>query len=81
MDSYYAWFIIFAVAAYLITTDQSIAKFVILMSKVAQLNWAKFIWWLKHDPANPLVKYLIWRRSMNLAKELQKEFEQRKKDV
>jgi hypothetical protein len=32
-----------------------------------------------NSPDNPIVKYMIWRRSMRLAKELKKELE--KKDV
>jgi hypothetical protein len=34
---------------------------------------------LIHNPANPIVKYFMWRRAYKLAKELQDEFENRNK--
>jgi len=38
----------------------------------------KRIWWLKNNPNNPIVKYLMWRRAIKLVKELEKEFEGKK---
>ena len=29
------------------------------------------------SPDNPIVKYMIWRRSIKLAKELRKEFDEK----
>jgi hypothetical protein len=31
-------------------------------------------WWIFHNPANPIVKYIMWRRAMKLAKEIEKSF-------
>lgn len=31
-------------------------------------------WIILNDPRNPIVKYLIWKRSFKLAEQLQKEF-------
>ena len=74
MTFQYVCFIIFAVLAYLIVTDQSIAKFVVLISKIVNLQFEKFKWIVMHHPQTPWVRYLMWRQSIRIAKELEKEF-------
>ena len=59
---------------YLIATDDSVAYAVVLVSKIVKFQYEKTKWWILHNPANPIVKYLIWRRALRLAKELEKEF-------
>ena len=76
MMSYYAWFIVFAVVAYFIVTDDSVAAAFYYLTKLAKANYEKQKWWLLHNPRNPVVKYLMWRRALKLAKELEKEFKQ-----
>lgn len=71
--TYYAWFIIFAFAAYLIVTDESVAYFVTLISKLIKFQYEKTKWWMLHNPANPIIKHLMWRKALRLAKELEKE--------
>jgi len=74
--SYYFWFFVFAVIAYFIVTDNSVATAVNLITKLVGIWFEKKKWWLLHNPRNPVVKYLMWRRSYKLAKELEKEFKQ-----
>ena len=71
--TYYVWFIVFAVVAYFIATDDSIAAAFYYVMKLAKSNFEKQKWWLLHNPRNPVVKYLMYRRSMKLAKELMDE--------
>jgi hypothetical protein len=71
--TYYAWFIVFAVVAYFIVTDDSIAAAFYYMIRLIKLNYEKQKWWLLNNPRNPIVKYLMWRRAYKLAKELQDE--------
>ena len=73
MTSYYFWFGIFIFVAYLIATDDSVAYAVTLVSKIIKFEYEKQKWWLLHNPRNPIVKYLMWRRALRLAKELEKE--------
>ena len=75
MSSTYIYFVIFFCIAYLIVTDQSVAKAFYMLSQLAQVQYEKTKWWILHNPANPIVKYLIWRRSMKLAKELMDEYQ------
>lgn len=81
MNYYYIWFTIFVIVLYLILTDQSIAKFITLITKQNELDFAKFMWWVKNNPKNPIVKYLMWRRSIKMAEELMKEIQNKNKDV
>jgi hypothetical protein len=74
MTYYYVWFAFFAILAYFIATDNSIATFVVLLSKIARVQYEKAKWWVLHNPGNPVVKYMMWRRAMKMAKELEKEF-------
>ena len=73
MSSYYFWFFIFAVVAYLIVTDNSVATAFFLVFKITQNWFIKRKWMLLNDPRNPIIKYLMWRRAYKLAKEIQDE--------
>jgi hypothetical protein len=72
MEIYYFWFFLFAVAAYFIVTDESVAKLVHYASRLLRFQYEKTKWWILHNPRNPIVKYLMWRRAMKLAKEFER---------
>lgn len=73
MTSYYIWFVLFAVVVYFIATDESIAAAFYYVTKLAKANYEKQKWWLLNNPRNPVVKYLMWRRSVKLAEEIMKD--------
>jgi hypothetical protein len=75
MTVYYVWLVIFAICLYLVITDTSIAQLIILYSRWWRLQYEKIKWWVLYNPQNPVVKYLMWRKSMKMAEELMKEFE------
>lgn len=75
MSSTYIYFIIFFCIAYLIVTDQSVARAFYMLTQLAKVEYEKTKWWILHNPANPIVKYLIWRKSIKMAEEFMKEFE------
>ncbi len=75
MNTIYIYFVIFFCIGYLIVTDQSIARAVYMLTQLARVEYEKVKWWILHNPANPIVKYFMWRRSMKLAKELMDEYE------
>ena len=79
MSATYTYLIIFFCIGYLIITDQSIAKAFYMLTQLARVQYEKVKWWTLHNPANPIIKYLIWRRSMKLAEELMKELDEKKK--
>ena len=74
MTSYYFWFGIFMFVGYLIVTDESVAYAFTLVSKLIKFQYEKQKWWLFNNPRNPVVKWFMWRRSLRIAKELEKEF-------
>jgi hypothetical protein len=80
MSESYIYFIIFFCIAYLIITDQSVAKGFYMLTQLAQIQYEKVKWWIIYNPANPIVRYFMWRRSMKLAKELMEELAQKDKE-
>jgi hypothetical protein len=79
MNIYYTYFAIFFCVAYLIITDQSVAKGFYMLTQLAKNNFQVFIWWLMNNPKMPWVRYSMHRRSMKLAEELMKEFQEKNK--
>jgi hypothetical protein len=75
----YYWLLLFCFFVWLFYTDQSVAKGFYMLTQLARVQYEKTKWWILHNPANPIVKYLMWRRSYKLAKELQQEIESRNK--
>ena len=63
----------FAVVAYIIVTDDRAAAAFLYVSKLANTEIRRHWWWLTNNPKNPVVKYMIYRRSLRLAKELMVE--------
>ena len=61
---------LFAVAAYFIVTDESVAAAFYYVTKLVKVYTQRQWWWIVHNPKNPVVKYLIYRRSLKLAKEM-----------
>jgi siroheme synthase len=74
MNFYYITLSIFAVAAYFILTDEGVAAAFFYVTKLAKAYIEQQWWWLTHNPRNPVVKYMMWRRSEKLAQELMDEF-------
>ena len=79
MTAQYVYLIIFACIAYLIATDESIAKAFYFVTRIIRNKFEVFKWWLIHNPSTPWAKYSMWRRSNQLAKELMKELESKNK--
>jgi len=77
MTAQYVYLIIFACAAYLIVTDESVAKAFYYVTKILQNKFAVFKWWLIHNPQTPWARYIMWRRSNQIARELMKELEKK----
>jgi hypothetical protein len=81
MNPYYIWFVIFFCIGYLIVTDNSIATLFVLLTKLVEVEYRKVKWWVTNNPKNPIVRYLMWRRSLQLAKELQEELAKKEENI
>jgi len=78
MIYYYYTFAAFCILLYFVVTDESFAFFINFLLKRFKFNYEKTKWWLFNDPSNPLVKYMMWRKALKMAKELEKEFREKK---
>jgi hypothetical protein len=77
--SYYVWFLVFAVVAYFIVTDENAAAGFYYMIQIIKNKFLVFKWWLLNNPKLFWVKYSMHRRSIKMAEELMKEFEEKNK--
>ena len=68
----------FAVVAYVIVTDERVAAAFLYVLQLVSSNIRRHWWWLTNNPRNPVVKYLIYRRSLRIAKELMAEINNEK---
>jgi len=73
MTAQLTWFALFAVVMYFIVTDESIASAFYYVIKLGQGYIQRQWWWLLHNPANPVVKYMIHRRSLKMAEEMMRQ--------
>ena len=78
MDSHIILLGMFAVVAYIIVTDDRAAAAFLYVSKLANTEIRRHWWWLTNNPKNPVVKYMIYRRSLRIAKELMVEINKNK---
>jgi hypothetical protein len=78
MEPYYFWIILFGFFAYFIVTDENVARVFLLAINLIKFEYEKQKWWILHNPRNPIVKYLMWRKYVKLAEELQKELNKNK---
>ena len=78
MNSVYLYFLIFVCIAYLIVTDENIAGLISYSSNLLRFQYEKVKWIILNDPRNPIVRYLVYKKSLKMAEELIKEFENKK---
>jgi len=78
MDPKYLYFIIFFCITYLIITDENVAGLISYSSRLLKFQYEKIKWIVLNDPRNPIVKYLIYKKSLRMAEEIIKEFENKR---
>jgi hypothetical protein len=70
MDFHYIILSLFAVAAYFIVTDEGVAAAFFYVTRLVKAYIQRQWWWFLHNPRNPVVKYIIYRRSLKMAEEI-----------
>ena len=78
MDPKYLYFIIFFCITYLIITDENVAGLISYSSRLLKFQYEKIKWIVLNDPRNPIVKYLIYKKSLRMAEQLIKKFENKR---
>jgi hypothetical protein len=81
MNPFYIWFIIFSCIGYLIVSDASVARLFVLLADLVKIQYQKIKWYIQYSPDNPLVKFMIHRRSLRIAKELMEELAKKEKPL
>ena len=76
---YYGLLLFFGILFYIVGTQPTAAKFIILAQKYVEIQYRKSKWWILNNPRNPVVKYFIWRRSIKLADNIRKRLEESNK--
>ena len=56
--------------SFIILTNDNVAAAFYFVLKLVRANIKRQIWWLFNNPANPVVKYIVYRRSLKTSKEL-----------
>jgi hypothetical protein len=74
MSYQYFLLFVFGIFAYFIVTDDSVAKSFYYVTQLIKNQYEIKKWWFLNSPSNPIVKYLMWKRALKMAKELEKEF-------
>jgi hypothetical protein len=65
--------LVFGTILYFVLTDPNVARAFDYVLKLVNTNIRRELWWLKNNPANPVVKYIMYRKNLKLAKELREK--------
>jgi len=63
-----------SILVYMVVVDENISKYILLLWKILGINIRRFFWILWLHPENPIGRYIIWRTSFRIAKQLEQEF-------
>lgn len=77
MTSQYLWFLVFGIALYIIFTDENVAKAFFYVIELAKTNTRRWWWWTTNNPANPVIKYMMYRKNLKIAKELRAKIDRK----
>lgn len=81
MNPLYIYFSIFFCIGYLIVTDSFVAQLFVFLTEIVKIQYQKIKWIILHSPNNPLVRFMVHRRSLRLAKELMCELAKKEKKI
>ena len=73
-----ALLIIFGIVAYMIIVDKNVGEYLTLIFKISQINIERFFWMVKYHPKNFLTTWIQNRKYDKIARELEKEFLEKK---
>lgn len=81
---YYLLFIIFAVIAAMMILDENVSTYIILLVKLAKVNYQLFLFRIKFHPfwhSNPISKWMKMKEYERTVEQLAQEFLKEDKDV
>jgi len=75
---YYTLYTLFAVLVVLIVLDSTVPRLIALLAKIVNINFTRMYMTVWLHPRNPYFRWKVWRRSIQMEKELRKILEERK---
>jgi len=69
---FYFWGFLLIIIVYFIVSDPGIGQLVYMFGRWLDINFQKYKWMLLNDLRNPIVKWMIWRKSMKMAEKNKK---------
>ena len=70
-------FTIFTVIAIMIVLDKNVADYIILLTKIVNMQFERMKFMIIYHPKNPVTNFIQARKMNRLAMELHKELQQR----
>jgi thioredoxin-related protein len=74
---YYTLYTVFAVLVVLVALDPNFARLIDLLAKIVSINYTRAYMLIWLHPKNPYFRWKVWRRSIQMEKELRKLLEER----
>ena len=77
-EIYIVYFFLFAILAYFIDTDNSVAALVILLTKWISIQTQRTLYLIRFHPIvtnNPVSRYFMMRKYMEMSKSIEREQE------
>jgi hypothetical protein len=59
--------------------DQNVLDYILILFKIIKVNFERAIWLIRFHPKNPITNLIMKFKYDKIAKELQKEFDEKQK--
>jgi hypothetical protein len=59
--------------------DQNVLDYILILFKIIKVNFERAIWLIRFHPKNPITNLIMKFKYEKIAKELQKEFDEKQK--
>lgn len=77
---YYTLLFIFVVVCYSMSVDKNVSIYIDLIFRLIKINIQKWFWMIRFHPRNSITNFLAMRKYSKIAKDLEKEFNQKPLD-
>jgi hypothetical protein len=75
MTPYYLLCLFLGIILYMAAVDQNVLDYITIQLNIAKVTFEKFIWMVRFHPRNPITNLIMKFKYDKIARELQKEFE------
>jgi len=79
MTTYYLLCLFLGIILYMAIVDQNVLDYILILFKIIKVNFERAIWLIRFHPKNPITNLIMKFKYDKIAKELQKEFDEKQK--